>query len=105
MSSLVKVKILKNVGPYLEGQIVEVSETDANAMCTVRKFHNGYTLIEHRTAIALEDFEKLKALPVDQTDLTVEEAAALGLKNIVEIPKSEMERPFHPGFVESKDPA
>lgn len=101
---LVKVKILKNVGTWVEGQDVEVTESEARAMCTVRKKHNGYELVDHRTAITLEEFEKIRNLPIDKGGLTVEELKALGLKNVVELPKSELERPFHPGFVETRDP-
>jgi len=99
----VKLKILKNVGPYLEGQEVDVSEADAVALCTVRKVYNGYEAVDFQCAMRAEDYERLKALPVDQGGLTVDEAQALGLRNVVALPQSELERPFHPGFTEHKD--
>lgn len=102
---LVKVKILKNVGIWTQGQEVEVPESQAIAMCTVRKKHNGYELVDHRTAISVEEFEKIKAAPFDQSQLTVEELRDLGMKNVTPLPKAELERAFHPGFIETKDPA
>lgn len=102
---LVKVKILKNVGTWTEGQEVAVTESQAKAMCTVRKQHNGYGLVDYRTAINLDEFNRIKSLPVDKGGLTVDEAKDLGIKNITVIPKEDLERPFHPGFIENKDPA
>jgi hypothetical protein len=102
---LVKVKILKNVGTWMEGDEVEVTQAQAQAMCTIRKKHNGYELINHRTAITMDEFNKIKELPVDLGGLTVEEAKAMGVKNTTVVPKQDLERPFHPGFVETKDPA
>ena len=101
---LVKVKILKNVGTWSQGDEVEVSESQAKAMCTTRKVHNGYDLVDYRTAITMDELDKIRSIPIDMGGLTVDEAAAMGLKNTVEVPKEEVRRPFHPGFVDKKDP-
>ena len=102
---LVKVKFLKNVGHWTEGQEAEVTAEQAQAMCTVRKKHNGYELVDHRTAISIEELEKLKAMPFDKSQLTTDELKALGGKNVVVIPKEELEKPFAASFKVSKDPA
>lgn len=102
---LVKVKILKNVGTWTQGDEVEVTESQAKAMCTVRKKHNGYELVDHRTAITIEELEKIQSAPFDSSQLTIEELKDLGLKNVTILPQTELHRPFHPGFVETKDPA
>jgi hypothetical protein len=102
---LVKLKILKNVGHWMQGDEVEVPESQAIAMCTIRKKHNGYELVDHRTAMTMEELEKIKAAPFDHSQLTVEELKDLGLKNVTPLPKADLERPFHPGFTETKDEA
>jgi hypothetical protein len=101
---LVKVKMLKNAGAYMSGDEVEVPESQAKVMCEKRKRHNGYDLVDYRVAMPLAEYERIKALPIDLGGLTLDEARELGIKNVVETPPSEIERPFHAGFEEKKDP-
>ena len=101
---LVKVKMLKNAGQFMAGQEVEVLESQAKSMCEVRKRHNGYGLVDYRVAMDLEEFMKIKAAPVELGGLTIDEAKELGIKNVVKTPQSELDKPFHAGFEEKKDP-
>lgn len=105
MSDLVKVKILSSVGQWMAGDEVEVTPEQAKAMCTPRKKNNGYELVEHRHAITMDELQKIKDLPRDKSLLTVDDLKELGLKNVVETPKEEIEKPFHPGFKDTKDSA
>lgn len=98
---LVKVKMLKNAGPYVIGQEVEVSEAQADSMCTLRKRETGYGLTDYRVAITIEEFEKIKSMPIDLGGLTIEEARELGIKNIVSPPTEQ--KAFQPGFQETRD--
>lgn len=82
----VKVKILTNVGIYTKGQEVEVTETEAKAMCTVRERNDGHKLIPYQTAMLMSDWEKIKKAPIDKGGLSQGELEAMGEKNVVPTP-------------------
>lgn len=82
----VKVKILKYVGHYEPGQIVEVSPEEAAQLCAKSQVHLG-GLNDHVRAITLDEMKSLEEVKVDASKMTAAEFAALGLKNIVHTPK------------------
>lgn len=84
---LITVKILKHVGPYTPGQVVDMTPEEAKSVCTPRERHDGTQLIRTQLAMTLKDFEIMKAAPVDKGGMTQGELAAIGEKNIVETPK------------------
>ncbi len=77
-AAMVKVKILKNVGPYLAGQ-----EVDVDAETAVH-------LADGKKGMLAEDYAKKSAAAKDPSKLTVKEMSDLGLKNIVEVPADQM---------------
>lgn len=77
-----KIKILKHVGAYIPGQIIEVEDEVAEQLLVVNHFHNGHGIVESRRAMLAEDFDNIKELEIEE--LTAGEAAALGKKNIVD---------------------
>lgn len=98
----VKLMILKNAGSYLAGQTADVPEDQAKFMCEVRKVHDGTKLVEFRTAMPIAEWEAIQAAPVDKGGLTQDELADLGMKNVVQTPEAELNKPF---FGVKKDPA
>ena len=87
MSKLVKVKILKYVGQWTPGDIIEVSESQAEELCKVGEIQMGADLQKHYRAMRIEDVEKLEVYKAQSIHkMTAAEATALGLKNIVKSP-------------------
>lgn len=68
---MVEVKILKVVGPYLPGQVVQVDDEMA------------VHLADGKKAMLLSDFEKMESAQKDPSKLSVKEMADLNMKNIV----------------------
>jgi hypothetical protein len=79
----VKVKILKHVGAWVPGEVVEVDETLAKHLCHVNITDDGVTKLEHRRAMMLDEAESLEEAAKDPANLTAAEASALGIKNVV----------------------
>lgn len=104
MEKLVKVKMLKSAGTYVQGQEIEVSESQAKALCEPRRKNNGTQVVEFRLAMLLHEYQEKISQPIDIGGLTLAESKELGIKNVVEIPKADLNRPFAPGFAEVKDP-
>lgn len=104
MEKLVKVRFLKNCMQWNEGQEVEFPESKASEICQVRIKQVGEGQIEKfQVAMPVEEIERLKDQPIDKGGLTVDELKAMGLKNVVKTPDSEVERPFAPFFKETKE--
>jgi hypothetical protein len=83
----VKVKILAHVGPHKPGDVVGVSKEHAEFMCTPRKRSlGGGDFEDYRTAITVEEFEKLKNADLDHGGLTQGELEAMGEKFTVQTP-------------------
>lgn len=68
---MIKLKILKAVGPYMPGQEVEVDDETAKHLADGVK------------AMKVEDFEKAQAAKKDIKGLTVKQMNDLGAKNVV----------------------
>ena len=83
----VKVKVLKYVGEFIPGQVIEVSEGYAKQLCKVSKVQDGERLVDNVRAMLLEEAEKLEVAEIaDVSKMTAADMARLGLKNIVETP-------------------
>ena len=86
----VKVKILKHVGAWTPGEVVEVTEEFAKHLCHVNVTTDGLTETRHVRALMLDEAEALELANMDISNLTAAEAKELGVKNIVDSsPKSE----------------
>lgn len=105
ISDKVTVKILKHCMQWKPGDDALVSQAEAEAMCQVRKRHNGTTVEDYRVAMPLDEFERIRNAPVELGGLTLDEARALGIKNVTQSPPLPEFSPFGPHFGESKDPA
>jgi len=81
---LVKLKILKHVGQWGPGTIVEVDDKLAEQLLIANEVHNGHKFIINRRAMKLEEAEALENLPHDINELTAYEASQLGIKNITD---------------------
>lgn len=93
MANLVKVKILKHVGQWSPGDVVEVPEPLAKQLCTVSTVNNGHKIVPHQKAMLHSDAEALASAPVKMEDLTQGDMAQMGIKNVVQSPKySDLER-------------
>ena len=86
MAKLVTVRILKHIGHYAAGQIVEVDQNTADQLCTPRTRNNGDGVEKTQYAITQEDFELALKTPVELGGLTQGELTEMGLKNIVQTP-------------------
>jgi hypothetical protein len=84
----VKVKILKFVGKYTPGQIVEVSESEAENLCktSVVSTGEGKTQVNQK-AMLLSVAEELDSMPVDIRKMSQKELADMGKRNIVPTPR------------------
>ncbi len=78
-----KVKILAYVQNFEPGQIVDLPDDIAKQMTQIRKRHNGYELIEYRTAMPLEEAIEIESREIPIEELTQAEADAMGIKNVV----------------------
>lgn len=104
MEKIVKVRFLKNCMQWNIGDEVEFPESKANDICQVRIKQAGEGRIEKfQVAMPVEEIELLKALPIDKGGLSKDELRSLGLKNVVQTPISEIEKPFAPFFEEKKE--
>ena len=99
-ATTVKVKILKHVGSWTPGQVVDIEHAQAKELCKVSYVHNGVQALPTQKAILLEEAEALAALPKDIEQLTRKEALELGVKNVVAGPEAravEVEEPKRRG--------
>lgn len=81
----VMVKILKHVGAYSPGDEVEVDKKTADHLCHVNEIDDGCgNIVVHKRAILLEEYKDLEAESAKVENLTAGEAAALGIKNVVD---------------------
>jgi len=85
----VKVKILRYVGTWTPGEIIEVSPEEAAVLCKPSEAHNGHEVEVIHKAMELDKIQKLEALPVDISKLTQKDMDEMGLKNIVHTPLDE----------------
>lgn len=85
----VRVKILKYVGQFTPGDIVDCSEEDAAHLCKESRVNAGTETVSHLKAMKLDEVLKLKEQKLTARDLksmTSKELADMGLKNIVKTP-------------------
>ncbi len=87
MNEKVKIRFLKNAGRFVQGQEIECSPEEAQSYCAVRERHDGYQLIKFQAAMTIDEIEKLSLIPVELGGLSLDEARALGVKNIAVDPK------------------
>lgn len=81
-----KIKILKYVAHHIPGDVIEVDEETAKAMCHVSHIDDGVSKVEHRKAMRLEEVEKFEAHKIDASKMSQAEFDRMGLKNIVHTP-------------------
>lgn len=84
--NLVKVVILMHVMNWIPGTTAEVTAEEAEALCKVNSKNDGHKVVQYQKAMRVEDFEKMKAQPVNKGGLTQGELTELGLKNTVATP-------------------
>lgn len=84
-----KVKILKSVGHYMAGEIVEVPDNQVEGLCRIVELHNGAVVQKVQRAMTLKDYEKLQEAVRSSENLTAAEAAELGIKNVIKTPKDD----------------
>lgn len=80
----VSVKILKHVGAWVPGQVVEVDEAMAKHLCHVNELTDGITSVKHVRAMLLEDALAAEEAAKDIGGLTSAEAKAMGIKNVTD---------------------
>jgi hypothetical protein len=84
----VKVKILKFVGKYTPGQIVEVSEAEAESLCKTSVVNTGEGRTQvNQKAMLLSVAEELDSMPIDIRKMSQKELADMGKRNIVPTPR------------------
>lgn len=90
----VTVKILKHVGAYVPGQIIEVDESFAKHLCHVNELNDGLgNITKNVRAMLIGDAEKMEAEAKNIENMTQAEAQAAGLSNVQAPPaKSEEEQ-------------
>lgn len=98
MEKTIKIRFLKNCMQWNEGMEVDMPEDQAKQICQLRIKQIGEGKTEkYHVALPVEEIERLKSLPIDQGGLTLDEARALGLKNIVSPPEG-YDDPYAPVF-------
>lgn len=82
-----KIKILRYVGAYVPGQVIDVEDELADMLCHPVEVFHGEQLEKIQKAVLVSDLEKLEAMPVDLSKMTAKDMHELGLKNIVPMPE------------------
>lgn len=77
--SLVKIKFLKNVGHYVEGQEIEIAQDQADALCAPRERYDGEKLVKWQAAATVEQLSKAQALTLEQGGFSLDEERKLGI--------------------------
>lgn len=88
----VRVKILKYVGQFTPGDIVDCDEETAKHLLKETKVNSGEQMVSHVKAMKLEDVIKLKEQKLTAREIklmTAKEMADLGLRNIVKTPRDD----------------
>lgn len=84
---MVRVKILKFVGEFVPGDVVDCSKDKAEHLCAKAKLSGGGDqLHDHVRAIKLSEAKELESKEVDLRTLSQHELTELGKKNVVPTP-------------------
>jgi hypothetical protein len=83
----VKVRILKHVGEYSPGQVVELTQFEAEQICTPSIVNDNGVKISTFKAMLEEKAIELESKPLDIKKLTVGELVEMGKRNIVVSPQ------------------
>lgn len=83
---LVKIRFMRTVGEHVAGNEVEVSQEEADRLCTPTEVHNGHGLEQVYKAMKVSDIEEMEKQPVDMRKISQHELDMLGKKNVVATP-------------------
>lgn len=78
-----EIKVLKHVGIWEPGDVIEVEDHIAEHMCKETELWDGAKMVIHQKAMLLSDAEELENIPADVNQLTAKQMADLNLKNVV----------------------
>lgn len=94
-AKLVRIRFLKYCGRWAEGEEIEVDEATAATLCAKRERSDGEKIVSWQNAIRISDLQAAAKLPPDLGGLSLDEARAMGIKNIAIDPNG-------PGPIEPK---
>ena len=80
------IKILAAIGTYQPGEVVEVSDETAAALCREVEVNDGHGVSKVQRAVFWDPSKKIQSY-MKAEDMTAKDMAELGVKNVVATPE------------------